>query len=72
MHESDWLNLASCAEARHDYLYDYAQKNGKKINYGNRTLCVWGELHNRALRELETCLFARAMADKQSKRSINA
>jgi len=66
MHASDWENIARCAEARHEALYHEAMETGEKTFYGHRTFIIWGPLHDRAVRDLETCLRARLMASKCS------
>ena len=65
----DWTNIARCAHARYKDLYQEAIETGERKLYGHRTLVIWGSLNDRAVRELETCLMARLMADIQLQRS---
>jgi hypothetical protein len=69
MHASDWENIARCAEARYKALYFEAIETGEKTSYNHREMVVWGPLHDRAVRELETCLAARLMASVLMQRS---
>ena len=62
MHASDWENVARCAEARYEALYQEAMETGKRTSHDHRTLVTWGALHDCAVRDLETCLAARLMA----------
>ena len=66
MHASDWENIARCANARYRDLYSEAMETGEKTSYDHREMVIWGPLHGRAVRDLETCLMARLMASKCS------
>jgi hypothetical protein len=66
MHASDWENIARCAHARYEALYHEAMETGDKTFYFHRTFIAWGPLHDRAVRDLETCLMARLAASKCS------
>ena len=62
MRSSDWENIARCANARYKNLYFEAMETGEKTSYDHREMVIWGPLHERAVRELETYLMARLMA----------
>ena len=66
MTTTEWENIARCAHARYEALYHEAMETGEKTFYGHRTFITWGPLHDRAVRDLETCLMARLMASKYS------
>jgi len=66
MTTTEWENIARCAHARHEALYREAMETGEKTFYGHRAFVTWGPLHDRAVRDLETCLMARLMASKYS------
>lgn len=65
----DWTNIARCAHDRYKSLYEETMETGERKLYGLSSLVIWGSLNDRAVRELETCLMARLMADIQLQRS---
>ncbi len=66
MTTTEWENIARCAHARYEALYREAMETGEKTFYGHRAFVTWGPLHDRAVRDLETCLMARLVASKCS------
>ena len=61
----DWANIARCAEARFKAADQEAMATAERTRYG----LLWGPEFELAWQELNTCLVARLLRDKQRNRA---